>query len=49
MASALHGTWRKEHLFALKQAVQMYEFYQRQLAFHWPPTLYTDQLFETSF
>ena len=31
MASALHGTWRKEHLFALKQAVQMYEFYQRQL------------------
>jgi hypothetical protein len=23
--------WRKEHLFALKQAVQMYEFYQRQL------------------
>jgi hypothetical protein len=31
IASALYGTWRKEHLFALKQAVQMYEFYQRQL------------------
>jgi len=31
IASALHGNWRKEHLFALKQAVQMYEFYQRQL------------------
>jgi transposase len=31
IANALHGTWRQEHLFALKQAVQMYEFYQRQL------------------
>jgi transposase len=31
IARALHGTWRKEHLFALKQAVQMHEFYQRQL------------------
>jgi len=31
IARALHGTWRREHLFALKQAVQMYEFYQRQL------------------
>jgi transposase len=31
IARALYGTWRKEHLFALKQAVQMYEFYQRQL------------------
>jgi len=31
IASALYGNWRKEHLFALKQAVQMYEFYQRQL------------------
>src|SRR5215468_3515749 len=30
IASALYGTWRKEHLFALKQAVQMYEYYQRQ-------------------
>jgi transposase len=31
IASALYGNWRKEHLFALKQALQMYEFYQRQL------------------
>jgi hypothetical protein len=31
IASALYGNWRKEHLFVLKQAVQMYEFYQRQL------------------
>ena len=31
IARALYGNWRQEHLFALKQAVQMYEFYQRQL------------------
>jgi transposase len=31
LARALHGNWREEHLFALEQAVQMYEFYQRQL------------------
>lgn len=31
IARALHGNWRKEQLFALKQAVQMYEFYQQQL------------------
>src|SRR5262249_12579369 len=31
IASALYGNWRKEHLFALKQALQVYEFYQRQL------------------
>jgi transposase len=31
IAAALHGTWREEHLFALEQAVQMYEFYLRQL------------------
>jgi transposase len=31
IASALHGTWRKEHLFALKQALAMYEFYRRQI------------------
>jgi transposase len=31
IAAALHGNWRKEHLFALKQALEMYEFYQRQL------------------
>lgn len=31
IASALYGTWRKEHLFALQQALKLYEFYQRQL------------------
>src|SRR5207244_10721554 len=31
IASALHDNWREEHLFALEQAVQLYEFYQRQL------------------
>jgi transposase len=31
IARALHGTWRAEHLFALKQAVALYEFYHRQL------------------
>jgi transposase len=32
IASALHGNWRPEHLFALQQAVELYEFYHRQLA-----------------
>jgi transposase len=31
IAAALYGNWRKEHLFALQQAVELYEFYQRQL------------------
>lgn len=31
IASALYGTWREEHLFALAQALKLYEFYQRQL------------------
>jgi transposase len=31
IARALYGNWRKEHLFALKQGLQMYESYQRQL------------------
>ena len=31
IACALRGNWRAEHLFALEQAVQMYESYQRQL------------------
>jgi transposase len=31
LARALYGNRRKEHLFALKQALQMYEFYPRQL------------------
>jgi transposase len=31
IARALFGNWRTEHLFALKQALKLYEFYQRQL------------------
>jgi transposase len=31
IAAALQGNWRKEHLFAMQQALEMYEFYQRQL------------------
>lgn len=32
IANALHGSWRKEHLFALRQAVELFDFYQQQLA-----------------
>jgi transposase len=31
IAQALSGTWRAEHRFALKQALALYEFYQRQV------------------
>ncbi len=31
IARALYGTWRAEHLFALRQAVALYEFYRQQL------------------
>jgi hypothetical protein len=31
IAAALYGNWRKEHLFVLKQALKMYEFYHKQL------------------
>ena len=31
IAKALQGTWRAEHLFALGQAVELYDFYHRQL------------------
>jgi transposase len=31
IASALYGNWRTEHLFALQQALKLYEFYQKQL------------------
>jgi transposase len=31
IARSLCGNWRPDHLFALRQAVQMYEFYHRQL------------------
>jgi hypothetical protein len=30
-ARALYGTWRAEHLFALKQAVELHAFYRQQL------------------
>jgi len=32
MAKALQGTWRAEHLFALQQAVALYDFSHQQLA-----------------
>jgi transposase len=31
IARALYGNWRQEHLFALRQALDLYEFYQSQL------------------
>ena len=31
IARALHGNWRDEHLFALQQALALYEFYQERL------------------
>ena len=31
IARALYGNWRDEHLFALKQAVALHEFYRQQL------------------
>src|SRR2546427_121096 len=32
IAKALQGTWRAEHLFALRQAVELYTFYHQQIA-----------------
>lgn len=32
IARALYGNWRAEHLFCLRQALALYEFYQQQLA-----------------
>jgi transposase len=32
IARALYGNWREEHLFALQQALALYECYHRQLA-----------------
>jgi len=32
IARALEGTWREEHLFELRQALELFEFYQRQIA-----------------
>jgi transposase len=31
IARALHGNWREEHLFALQQALELYETYQAKL------------------
>lgn len=31
IAKALTGTWREEHLFILKQSLELYDFYSRQL------------------
>ena len=31
IAKSLHGNWRDEHLFALQQAVALYDFYQIQI------------------
>lgn len=31
IAQALTGTWRAEHLFVLKQALELYDFYTRQI------------------
>lgn len=31
IARSLEGTWRAEHLFALKQALERYDFYQQQI------------------
>jgi len=32
IAKALHGSWREEHLFALRQAVELFDTYQQQIA-----------------
>ena len=32
IALALQGNWRDEHLFALRQAVELYRFYHQKLA-----------------
>jgi transposase len=32
IAKALEGTWRVEHLFALKQAYELYQFHHQQIA-----------------
>jgi transposase len=32
IAKSLHGNWRQEHLFALEQSVDLFNFYQKQIA-----------------
>lgn len=31
IAKALHGNWKPEHLFSLKQALELFDFYKRQI------------------
>lgn len=32
IAKSLHGNWRPEHLFSLQQSVELFDFYQKQIA-----------------
>jgi len=32
IAKALYGNWRQDHLFSLQQAVELFDFYQNQIA-----------------
>src|SRR6185295_14906790 len=32
IAKALTGTWKEEHLFTLKQSLELYDFYSQQVA-----------------
>jgi transposase len=32
LRAALEGTWKKEHLFALRQAYELWQFYQKKIA-----------------
>ena len=32
IAKSLHGNWREEHLFALKQAMALFDAYSERLA-----------------
>jgi transposase len=31
IAKALHGTWKAEHIFTLQQAVELFDFYKKQI------------------
>jgi DNA-binding protein YbaB len=31
IAKALHGTWKTEHIFTLQQAVELFDFYKKQI------------------
>lgn len=33
IAKSLRGNWRQEHLFALEQSIDLFDFYQKQIAF----------------